>query len=194
MKTFLTRAVLLIGLLLALDATNLNAQLIASQQVGVTVTVTSQNSVSLSETGTLTFDPTTGQTGNITFSTSYNLDGTQQSIQLYTWFSNPAAALSTTAGNNIASSQIAATWTSTNVGSGSGVACNLSPGVSGVTPGGACQAALIISQGTSGGPFTSSGGSSITTTYSLAILNYGLNLKLAAGAYTGVLNCIAWAS
>jgi len=173
-----------------------NAQLTATAQVGVTVTVSSVNSITLSQSGgSLTFDPATGQTNTIQFNTTYNLDGTATSIKLYSWFSTPAAALATSNNNNISSSQIAATFMTSGVSSSSGVPCNQAPGIgSGVVDGGACAAALLNNQSLNGGPITSSGGGSIATTYSLAILNYGPSLKLAAGAYTGTLNVMAFAS
>lgn len=192
----------LLAAVLLLFAPVVDAQLLSSTNIAVTVTVSSVNTVTLSVSGgPLTFDSTTGATGNVTFNTTYNLDGTASNITLYTWFSTPSAALSTT-GGGITSSSISATFTPVNGNfgsSGSGQPCNQSPAVSGVTPGGACQGALLINQSQNGGAITNSGGGGLGTTYSLSIVGYsglggGSTLHLTAGSYTGTLNAMAWAA
>jgi hypothetical protein len=190
MKKFSVVA-LLVGLLLFIP--NANAQLTTSTTVGITVNVSISSTISLSEVGTLTINPATGVSNNVTFNTTWNL-GPTSSVTLYTWFSNPASALSAGA-SNIPSSALSATFSVPATSSGSGQPCNQSPAVgNGVTDGSACQAALLASVGSGG---VSMGSNNIQTspvaaTYSLSILNYQA-LRLPAGNFSGVLNALVLA-
>src|SRR5260370_28877493 len=89
MKKFFT-----VAALLALLVPGAFAQLQSSATVPVTVQVSIQNSISLSESGgSLTIDPTTGVSNSVTFSATLNLNPGVNSVALYTWFSNATSAL-----------------------------------------------------------------------------------------------------
>src|SRR2546430_1827713 len=103
------------------------AQLQSSATVPVTVQVSISSTISLTETGgSLTINPATGISNQVTFSATLNLNPGVSAVTLYTWFSSPTAALSA-GSTNIASSAIQATSSSA-VASGNGF-CNASPAV-----------------------------------------------------------------
>jgi hypothetical protein len=163
------------------------AQLQSSTTVPVTVQVTVQNSISLSESGgSLTIDPTTGVSNSVTFSAIVNLNPGANTVTLYTWFSNAASALA--AGSaNIPSSSVQAIYNSPGVTSGSGF-CNTSPAVgNSVVDGAACPAIVLMNAGAFLGPVTSG---TFTSTYSLAVPSHA---SLPAGNFSGTLNALVLA-
>lgn len=172
---------------------NANAQLTTSASIAVTVNVSVNSSISLTQTGgSLTFDPATGKTNNITFNVAYNL-GPTNNITLYTYFSNPASALS--AGpSHIPASAVSSTFTNA-VSSGTSQPCTQAPAVgNGVVDGASCQSITIanVGSGTANPTGTNVQVTPFPTTYSLSILNYAA-LKLPAGNFSGVLNAVVLA-
>ena len=167
------------------------AQLTTASSINVSVNVTVTSSISLSAAGgTLVFDGTTGNTNNITFSASWSL-GPTSTLNLYTWFSSPTAALST-GPSNIPASQLAASFSNSGT-TGSGTPCNQSFGVgNGVVDGASCS--VIDLSRNSGGPVLNPTGNnvgSLNTTYSLSILNFStFKSTIGAGIYTGTLNAL----
>lgn len=191
MKKVLQIAIAVLFALVVLTS-NANAQLTTQANIAVTVDVSVNSTISLTQTGgSLTFDPATGKTNNIVFNVTYNL-GPTSTITLYTWFANPASALSA-GSSNIPASAVSATFSSL-LGAGAGVPCTAAPGVgNGVVDGAACQSILI---GNVGNGLNPSGNNAIvtpvSTTYSLSVLNYAA-LKLPAGNFSGVLNAMVLA-
>jgi hypothetical protein len=161
------------------------AQLQSSQTLGVTVQVAIQSTVSLTETGgSLTFNPATGVSNQITFTSNSNLDASFSKITLYTWFSSATTAL-TAGSSNVASSVIQATWASVDT-SGSGF-CNATPAVgNGVVDGSACPAVDIAKAVNQDNLRTAS------ATFSLSIPNFAAQ-KIPAGNYSGTLNALVLA-
>jgi hypothetical protein len=161
------------------------AQLQSSQTLGVTVQVTIQNTISLTETGgSLTFDPATGISNQVTFTSNSNLDASFAKLTLYTWFSNGATAL-TAGSSNVASSVIQASYASVDT-SGAGF-CNATPAVgNGVVDGSACPAFDIAKSVNQDNMRTAS------ATFSLSIPNFAAQ-KLPAGSYSGTLNALVLA-
>lgn len=179
---------------------NAQAAVVASTNVPVTVTVTTVNNLTLTSSGTFTFDPITGKTGNVTFTIKYALDSSVSQIQLYTWFSTPSTALSISGGSAITSGQLVATLVN-NAGTvalslGATGACNGPAPVQGfgVVAGGACPAMGVVSISSAGltGSLGASPPAGYTATESLAITGYttapGTGLKLPAGTYAGTLS------
>jgi len=162
------------------------AQLQSSTTVPVTVQVAISNTISLTETGgSLTINPTTGVSNQITFSATLNLNPGASTVTLYTWFTSPTAALS--AGTtNIPSSAVQATYTSTVTG-GTGF-CNASPAVgNGVVDGAACPAIVLNNSVNNGGPIS---GGTASATFSLAVPSHA---SLPAGNFSGTLNALVLA-
>src|SRR5438105_11200237 len=84
------------------------AQLQSSTTVPVTVQVAISSTISLTESGgSLTIDPTTGVSNQVTFSATVNLNPGASTVTLYTWFSTAASALSA-GSTNISSSAVQA--------------------------------------------------------------------------------------
>jgi hypothetical protein len=196
MKKFLAVAILAVFAAFGF-APKASAQLNATGSLNVTVTVQQQSTIALSESGALTFDPVSGQTGNVTFNVKWNI-GPVNNVNMYTYFSNAASALSATGGSAIPSSDISATF-SGGVSTSLGKPCNQSYGVgNGVVDGASCEVLNVASTGNSTVSNTTpnnnfpSGGMNVT--YSLSLLNYsGNGLKLPAGSYTGTLNAVVLA-
>jgi len=132
-------------------------------------------------------DPITGVSNQISFHAVWNIDSTGvNSVKLFTYFSSATAALSTSGGSQISSSQLTATAASAD-GSFAGLACNTTGPVG--IPGATCPGILLASVGA--GDLSGNNGPSGGTnaTFSLSIPGYS-GLRLAAGAYTGVLNAV----
>ena len=159
------------------------AQLQSSTTVPVTVQVAISSTISLTESGgSLTIDPTTGVSNQVTFSATVNLNPGASTVTLYTWFSNAASALSA-GSTNVPSSAIQASYSSVAT-SGNGF-CNASPAVgNGVVDGAACPAINLTNTGVNGGPIS---GGTFTATYSLAVPSHA---SLPAGNFSGVLNAL----
>lgn len=175
------------------SVTPAQAQLQSQSGINVTVNVTQTETITLTQNGgSLTIDPTTGQSNSITFNAVWNI-GPANSMRLYTYFSSATAALSTTGGNNVASSQITASIVSPEASVNGGV-CNQAPGVgSGVIDGASCPAVDLARVGDSSLSNTGAnnngpqGGTNVT--FSLTIPNFAAQ-RFAAGAYSGTLNAV----
>lgn len=177
------------------------AQITGTTNIAVNVQVTQQSTISLGVSGgPLVFTPNGSgvpTSNNVTFSTQFNLAGANH-IYLYTFFSNPAAALSTSQGANIPASALQANWVNNSGFGASGStskACSQSYGVgNGTIDGAQCERVDFIEGSAWGGPiFGSTTTPNLTVTYGLSIPGY-VAAGYAAGNYSGTLNAVIIAS
>lgn len=173
---------------LALLVAPVNAQLASSIQP-ITINFTENAFASLSSPSSSFVIPSNGTLSNtVTFQVLYAVNPGWNGAFVYSWFSNPTQALTTSGGSAIPSSAISLTASSsTGQGTVSASPCNTSQGGAvGSVPNGSCPQLQIGSNGSPGN--TVNPAAPIVVTMQLQ-LNTSAN-QYAAGSYNGTLNVV----